>query len=613
VSRLSDQSRAIIAAALSLIVIVAWSLIYKPPKPAAPQPGGTTPSGISTNASPDTISPNASTPNAVSPTTGSANAAAPNAAAGASRSGAPAGGTSTIAPVAATAEKITVVESDLYRVELSSRGAVVRSWQLKKFTDDHQPPRILDVVNAEVATQTGDWPFSLQIGDPQLEAAANKALYVVSTPSGTMQGASESNSAGVTLLAPAEIDFQWSDGQTEVTKRLKFDRSYIAEVEVSVRHNGQPVPHRVAWRGGFGDVTAFRAAIQTAVFGGRAGSTTQVATKNLGVPDQRNMAADIPGTFDAVGIEDLYFAAAFLRPLPPPGQPVAQDLTLSARQVQHTLQTDGKTTQETLPEMAAGDTPPEDPLKLRVFVGPKDLDLLKSIHPPLNGLVQFGWTGFISEPLFYVLLWLHRYVPNYGWAIVAMTVAINMLLYPLKVSSWRSMQKMQKVAPEIRSIQDRFKKYSVRDPRKQEMNKEVMAVYSREGINPLGSCLPMVAQFPIWFGLNRMLTATIELRHAPWFGWIHDLSSRDPYYILPVTMAVLMYVVQKMTPVTVTDPSQARMMALTPIMFGGMFIVFPISSGLALYILTSSAIAILQQWHLNRISPLKAPGKQKKK
>ncbi len=266
-----------------------------------------------------------------------------------------------------------------------------------------------------------------------------------------------------------------------------------------------------------------------------------------------------------------------------------------------------------MPEVAAGVSPSTDPVDMRVFVGPKDLDLLKAIHPPLNGLVQFGWTGFISEPLFYILLWLHRYVPNYGWAIVAMTVAINMLLYPLKVSSWRSMQKMQKVAPEIRTVQDRYKKYSVRDPRKQEMNKEVMAIYSREGINPLGSCLPMVAQFPIWFGLNRMLTATIELRHAPWFGWIHDLSSRDPYYILPITMAVLMYVVQKMTPVTVTDPAQARMMALTPIMFGGMFIVFPISSGLALYILTSSAIAILQQWHLNRISPLKAVSKGKKK
>ncbi len=609
-SRISDQSRAIIAAALSLIVIVGWSMIYKPPKPEPrPQPAGITANAPPNVGAPATVPPNGAANGTPSGLPSGASSPRSNAAAGSNTGSA---SNSAATPIAASAEKTTIVESDLYHVELSSRGAVVRSWQLKKYTDDHQPPRTLDVVNAEVANQTGDWPFSLQLADPQLEAAANKGLYVVSTPSGTPKAVSDANPAVLTLSAPAEVDFQWSDGQLEVTKRLKFDRSYIAEVEVSVRDKGQPLPHRIAWRGGFGDVTAFRAATQTFAFSARAGSVTQLATKNLGVPDQRNIAADVPGTFDAVGIEDLYFAAAFLPPAPPPGQAIPQDLTLSARQVQHTVQQQGKTTQETLPEMAAGATPPEDSLNLRVFVGPKDLDLLKSIRPPLNGLVQFGWWGFVAEPLFYVLLWLHRYMPNYGWAIVAITVAINMLLYPLKVSSWRSMQKMQRVAPEIRSIQDRFKKYSVRDPRKQEMNKEVMAVYSREGINPLGSCLPMVAQFPIWFGLNRMLTATIELRHAPWFGWIHDLSTRDPYYILPVTMAVLMYIVQKMTPVTVTDPSQARMMALTPIMFGGMFIIFPISSGLALYILTSSAIAILQQWHLNRISPLKAPKTKKK-
>jgi YidC/Oxa1 family membrane protein insertase len=597
-SRVSDQTRAIIAAALSLIVIVAWSLIYKPPKP--PAPAGT-PNGVV--ATPDAVV-------APPPDTQPAQSAA------IARPGSEPRGPSTTAPAADVAEKITVIESDLYRVELSSRGAVVRSWQLKKYSDDHQPPRTLDVVNAEAARQSGDWPFSLQMGDTQLETAANKGLYVVSTPAGTAvgSGAGEANAATLHLAAPAEVDFHWSDGQLDVTKKLKFDDSYIARVEISVRRDGQPVPARIAWRGGFGDVTAYRAAIQTVAFSGRAGSITQLATKNLGSPTQHNIAAEVPGDFDTVGIEDLYFAAAFLPPETATGQPAPANLTLAARQMQHELQQpDGKTTQEILPEVAAGVSPSTDPVDMRVFVGPKDLDLLKAIHPPLNGLVQFGWTGFISEPLFYILLWLHRYVPNYGWAIVAMTVAINMLLYPLKVSSWRSMQKMQKVAPEIRTVQDRYKKYSVRDPRKQEMNKEVMAIYSREGINPLGSCLPMVAQFPIWFGLNRMLTATIELRHAPWFGWIHDLSSRDPYYILPITMAVLMYVVQKMTPVTVTDPAQARMMALTPIMFGGMFIVFPISSGLALYILTSSAIAILQQWHLNRISPLKAVSKGKKK
>ena len=172
------------------------------------------------------------------------------------------------------------------------------------------------------------------------------------------------------------------------------------------------------------------------------------------------------------------------------------------------------------------------------------------------------------------------------------------------------MQRMQKVAPEVRPIQDRYKKYGMRDPRKAEMNKEVMAIYAREGINPLGSCLPMMAQMPIWIGLYSMLTVAIELRHAPWIGWIDDLSGPDPYYILPVLMAVLMYAAQKMTPMTITDPGQQRMMNLMPIMFGGMFVFFPTSSGLVLYILAQNVVGIAQQWHLNRSAPLKVPAKR---
>jgi YidC/Oxa1 family membrane protein insertase len=228
--------------------------------------------------------------------------------------------------------------------------------------------------------------------------------------------------------------------------------------------------------------------------------------------------------------------------------------------------------------------------------------------------VQFGWWGFIAEPLFYALRWIYHYIPNYGWAIVLITIAINMVMFPLKVKSMRAMQKMQKVAPEIKSIQERYKKYSMRDPRKAEMNKEVMAVYSREGINPLGSCWPTLIQMPIWFGLYRMLANTIELRHAPWIGWIHDLSARDPYYILPVVMAVSMYFMQKMTPTPGMDPAQAKMMALTPLIFGGMFALSP--SGLALYILSSNLIGIGQQWYLYRTAPpppkaSRGPGKKK--
>jgi len=582
-SELSDQTRAIIAAALALVVILGWGLLYKPPPP--------TPSQLS---QPTAQTAGATGGSAVAPPIAQQLVAAPSGGAAAA----------TVAPVSTNAEQTVTIESDLYRVVLSNRGAVARSWQLTKYTDEHDPPRTLDVIQSDASQATGGWPFSLQISDPQLEAAANQGLYVV-----TQSGAALS---GATLSAPAEVEFRWSDGQLEVTKRWKFDRSYTVELETSVRRNGQPVAHRVAWRGGFGDVTAYRAAIQMLPFAGSAGNMTTLAIKKLGAPGQPTVPAEQPGSFDAAGIEDLYFVAAFLPPAPPSGQPVPADLTLSAWQLIRNVQVDGKPQQEILPEVAAGRTVAAGQEAFRVFVGPKDLDTLKAVRPPLNGLVQFGWFGFIAEPLFYSLRWLHHYIPNYGWAIVIMTLAINMVLYPLKVKSWRSMQRMQKVAPEIKQIQDRYKKYSMRDPRKQEMNKEVMAVYGREGINPMGSCLPTVIQMPIWFGLYRMLTVTMELRHAPWILWIHDLSGRDPYYILPVLMAVLMYAVTKMTPQTITDPSQQRMMALMPLMFGGMFIIFPVSSGLVLYILTSNFVAVVQQWHLNRTSPLKPPKAKKR-
>ena len=190
-----------------------------------------------------------------------------------------------------------------------------------------------------------------------------------------------------------------------------------------------------------------------------------------------------------------------------------------------------------------------------------------------------------------------------------LTIAINMVLFPLKIKTLKSAQKMQRVAPEIRQIQYRYKKYSMRDPRKAKMQEEIMAVYSREGINPLGGCLPQVIQLPIWYGLYRMLTYTIELRHAPWILWIHDLSARDQYLILPIVMAITMYIATKMTPMPASDPSQQRMMAIMPIAFGGMFIIFPIASGLTLYILTTNVVAIVQQWFLNRSMPPPAPVK----
>jgi len=570
VKELSPERRALLAALLSLVVVVGWQLLFAPKPPIRPPQ----PAPAQTTAQP-----------------AGAPAAAPAAPEPPSAAAAP-----PIPAKAAAGEKTIVVENGLYRVVLSNHGAVVRSWQLKGYTDDHKPPRTLDLVHSEAARQTGGWPFSLALEDAQLEAQANAALFEVAPGTTSLQ-------------APAELQFEWSDGHLAVSKRMKFDRSYLVEIETSVTLDGTPLAHGVAWRGGFGDTTVYQPAEQVQVFFSAGGKLQILPYKKLGVPDQPSRRQRQAGTFDYVGIEDRYFAAAFLPPADKSGS-----LALWDWKLERDTQQDGQPVKEPVAEMAAGSA--AGPLALRVFVGPKGFDELKKLTPPLTDLVQFGWLEFVALPLFYLLKWLYSYVPNYGWAIILMTVLINMLLFPLKVKSWRSMQKMQKLAPEIKVIQERYKKYSLRDPRKQKMNEEVMAVYKREGVNPMGGCLPMLLQFPIWFALYRMLNVTIELRHAPWLGWIKDLSARDPYYILPVVMAVTMYVMQKMTPTTATDPAQQRMMNLMPLMFGGMFIVFPVSSGLVLYILSSNLVGMVQQWYLNRTAPAdaKAPrGKNGKK
>jgi YidC/Oxa1 family membrane protein insertase len=577
---LSTEMRSLIAAVLCLVVIAAWSLIYKPPQPPP-------------------VNPAAVTTNPVAPAPGTTPTSVP----AEKKTAAP------VAPVtmrAASAENSIVIESDLYHVEISNRGGVVRSWQLKKFTDDHKPPRTLDLVHAEAAQASGNWPFSVALDDPQQEVAANNALFEITS-------AGKVPDAGAVLQAPAEVTLSWSDGHLEVTKQLKFSDSYIVDVKTTASLDGTPLRTSLVWSGGFGDITAYRAAAQTNVFTSAAGKLNTLAVKNLGKPGQTSVRLPVAGTFDFGGIEDLYFAAAFLPPFTARGDLAEIPLTVTGWTYSHETTTDGKTETEIIPQMAAGLVTP-GPLDLRVYAGPKSIDGLKLVRPPLNSLVQFGWWGFIAEPLFYSLQWLHHYVSNYGWAIVLITIAINMVMFPLKVKSMRSMMKMQKVAPEVKAIQEKYKKYSMRDPKKAEMNKEVMAVYSREGINPLGSCWPTLIQMPIWFGLYRMLANMIELRHTPWFGWIHDLSARDPYFILPAMMAVSMYFMQKMTPTPGMDPAQAKMMGLTPLIFGGMFALYP--SGLSVYILTSNVVGIGQQWYLYRTTPpppkpSRGPGKKK--
>src|SRR5271168_760773 len=604
---MSDQVRGIVFVVISLLILFAWGHFYKPPVPPPQSNPTQTSAPVSQQNSPQQGAAGKTSSGAAKKSSGTAAA------------GAEAANPSV---VEASEEKTVVVESPLYRVELSNRGGVVKTWQLNKYFDDQKPPHPLDLVNDSVARELG-WPFSLVLADAQLEAKANSALYQVQAYSAQVvvveKTGAAANSAALAaavaaaraaatnggqdpLQAPIKIVFHWSDGHLDVTKTLHFSENYETTVDAAVTLDGKLQLVAVAWRGGFGDKAVYNAAQLVTVYYKTGGKLNLLQYKKLGVSGNQSQPAIQYGPLEFAGVEDQFFTASFL--------PDGTDISLWHWMQNHTVTADGKQTSEPEAEMAAGTTTGA-PLRVRVFVGPKDLSLLENIQPPLAELINFGWTGIIAKPLLWILQTLHTKVSNWGWCIVLMTLVINIAMFPLKMKSWRSMQKMQKVGPEIKQIQDRYKKYSMSDPRKKKMNEEVMAVYSREGINPLGSCLPMVFQMPIWWALWRVLNGAIELRHAPWMGWIHDLSAKDPYYILPIGMAIMMYLMTKMTPQTTTDPTQQKMMSLMPLMFG--FFFFNLSSGLNLYMFTSNLVGIAQQVYLNRTEPLPSRSKFKKK
>jgi YidC/Oxa1 family membrane protein insertase len=214
-------------------------------------------------------------------------------------------------------------------------------------------------------------------------------------------------------------------------------------------------------------------------------------------------------------------------------------------------------------------------------------------------LVDFGTFGIIAKVLFVWLRWTYYHVvQNWGWAIIVQTLLISMALMPLRVYQIHSMYRMQRVQPQIKSIQEKYKKYSLRDPRKAAMNEEISALYKKEGVNPVGGCLPMVIQLPFLWAYYRMLAGAIDLRHAH-FLWVHDLSAADPIYLLPILMVISTLITQRMTPQAGMDPAQQRMMnVMMPLMMG--FIFFRLAAGLNLYYSVVNLIGIGQQSIMNR-------------
>ncbi len=228
----------------------------------------------------------------------------------------------------------------------------------------------------------------------------------------------------------------------------------------------------------------------------------------------------------------------------------------------------------------------------KVYVGPKDLDVLRSIGSKLEEVIDFGWFSMLAKPLLYTLKYFYRYVNNYGVSIIIITIILKVLFFPLTHKSYKSMKEMQKLQPKMNAIKEKFK--NDRDA----MNQAVMELYKTHKVNPLGGCLPMIVQIPVFFALYKALMYSIELRQAPFFMWILDLSAKDPFYVTPIIMGATMFIQQKMTPTTM-DPMQAKIMLSLPIVFTFMFLNFP--SGLVLYWLVNNILTIAQQAYINKL------------
>ena len=551
------EKRLLLVFALTFLVIVAFQPLLKKyaPQPAPEKPAQTVQTQSATT--------NGATP---PPTNASVQAASTAPVVG-SKQG--------------TAEAETVIENDLYRITFTNRGAQVKSWVLKKFDDDHGRP--LELVHPIAAPKYG-YPLSFWTYDETLRNKLNSVLYV--------------SSASGTQSVPADITFEYSDGDLMVKKAFRFDESYVVNVETSVISRGGVVSALPMWPAGFGDELTASAYSASRIEYQYNSNIERLAIKKI------SGGGTLQGPFDWAGVVDQYFGAVFLPEDPSNSVMVTLRNSIDVPRNPGNP-SDTSTFKEDVLGAAVGNL--HGPTVQRMYVGPKSLPVLEGVKvttiagtdQDMRGLVNFGFFGIIARPLFLWLKWTYNHiVPNWGWAIVIQTLIINLALMPLRISQMKSMLKMQRVAPQIKSIQEKYKKYSMRDPRKAAMNEEIAALYKKEGVNPAGGCLPLVIQMPFLFAYYAMLGVALDLRHAHWL-WIRDLSSPDPWHLLPIGIIITMLLMQRMTPQAGMDPAQQKMMNLMmPVMLG--VISWNLAAGLCLYWSEGNLIGMVQQSVINR-------------
>ena len=492
--------------------------------------------------------------------------------------------------VAGGAEKDIVVDTPLYRAVWSNKGAVLKSWTLKNYTDyaktnglsrlvskiiqamfkkpaKTESPKPLELVPAR-ASEIGRFPFSVGLDDSALASQINSALF-------------ETSQEGLELAdgAKGQIRFVYSDGASvKVEKTYTFTGgSYAMSVDVKAWKNGQPVAASVLWGPGIGNPTPDDAKQS---FSAIRGSAVYTGGKVLRMNEKKFKAGENAYNFvDWAAYEENYFVALFLLP---PQQGRAAFLRENAETPNG--QTQAFFVYATEPTEA--------------FIGPKDIDRLKAFGHGAQKVINFGTFGVIAEFTLIITKFFYKLIPNWGVAIILLTVLIKILFFPLTYSSTKSMVKMADLQPKMKALRAKYKKAKTDIEQRKQMNEEMMKLYKEHGVNPAGGCLPLLIQLPVFWGVFRMLVAAVEFRHAPFALWITDLSVKDPTLIFPILMGITQFISQKMTP-TSADPSQAKMMLVMPFVMTIFFINF--QSGLVLYWLTTNVLQIGQQALMNKM------------
>ena len=543
------EKRVLLAVVLSFIVLYASRALFPPPAPApAPTsaPASQTPAPA-TAQTPPLEKP--ASPASVPPTAGPA-----------------------AQPLLADArEREVVVENAAVRAVFSTKGAVLTSWQLKKYPAANGGP--LDLIPDKVPAGSTK-PFTLAVEDAATTTTLSQALFKPSAESLD------------TSTAPGSLVFEYRDASgLSARKEFAFapDKPYEVLFSAQVSRGGADQNPVVRWGPALGSGVV------------SSGLTYSPSPQPIFYKDREvtrvgfNKISDyraVDGNIGFAGVDDHYFITTAITG----GQPLRveyEPLPVPVQGSDSGLHFVGWSTRY-----------PAAPAKARFFMGPKDFDVLAAIDRDMTRAIDFGTFSWLVVPLLRALKWVNSYIGNYGWSIIVLTILINLAMFPLRHKSVVSMRKMQDLQPEVKAIQDRYAKLKMSDPARQKMNVELMNLYREKGVNPASGCVPMLLTLPVLFAFYSMLSVAIELRGAPFVGWIRDLSVYDPWFVTPILMGATQFIQQKMAPAT-GDPTQQRMMLFMPLIFMTMFIWAP--SGLVLYWTMSNLWAIGQQVLTNRL------------